>query len=65
MLLVDVVVGRSHIGYHNIGLCPMVPDTTHRFNSLVDNLSQPTIFVVQDGSQAYPSHVITYHERTA
>ena len=32
-----------------------------RFNSLVDCANDPTIFVVQDGHQAYPAYLITYH----
>ena len=32
-----------------------------RFDSLVDRVNDPTIFVVQDGHQAYPAYLITYH----
>jgi len=32
-----------------------------RFDSLVDDEANPTIFVVQEGSQAYPAYLITYH----
>ena len=32
----------------------------HRFNSTVDNMSNPEIFVVQSGSQALPAYVITF-----
>ena len=32
-----------------------------RYDSLVDNVANPKIFVVQHSSQAYPAYVITYH----
>ena len=41
---------------------PVIPGSQYnRFDSLVDNESNPSIFVVQDGSQAYPAYLITYH----
>lgn len=32
----------------------------HRYNSTVDSISNPEIFVVQNGNQALPAYVITY-----
>ena len=32
-----------------------------RYNSLVNNVKDPSIFVVQHSSQAYPAYLITYH----
>ena len=41
---------------------PLIPGEQYiRFDSLVDDVANPTIFVVQEGSQAYPAYLITYH----
>ena len=62
MLLVDVVVGRSTQGAKGMKTCPLVPgEQFTRFNSLVNNERDPSIFVVQHSNQAYPTYLITYH----
>lgn len=62
MLLVNVIVGRWTVGKQGMKVCPTVPGEQYaRFNSLVNNVADPTIFVVQHSSQAYPTHLITYH----
>lgn len=62
MLLVNVIVGRWTTGKQGMKVCPTVPGEQYaRFNSLVNNVADPTIFVVQHSSQAYPTHLITYH----
>ena len=62
LLLVDVIVGRWTAGRQGMRVCPTVPGEQYiRFNSLVNNAADPTIFVVQHSSQAYPTHLITYH----
>ena len=62
MLLVDVVVGRYTQGAKGMKTCPLVPgEQFTRFNSLVNNVRNPAIFVVQHSNQAYPKYVITYH----
>lgn len=62
MLLVDVVVGRYTQGKSGMKMCPIVPgEKFTRFNSLVNNVREPSIFVVQHSNQAYPKYLITYH----
>ena len=36
-------------------------DRYARYNSLCDDATNPTIFVVQHSVQAYPAYLITYH----
>ena len=62
MLLVNVIVGRWTAGQQGMKVCPTVPGEQYiRFNSLVNTVADPTIFVVQASAQAYPTHLITYH----
>jgi poly [ADP-ribose] polymerase 7/11/12/13 len=62
MLLVDVVVGRWTKGVKGMKTCPVVPGEQYtRFNSLVNDVVKPAIFVVQHSSQAYPKYLIAYH----
>ena len=32
-----------------------------KYNSLVDNVVNPSIFVVQHSNEAYPAYLLTYH----
>lgn len=62
MLVVDVLVGRYAQGAKGMKMCPLVPGEKYiRFNSLVNNMRQPSIYVVQHSDQAYPKYLITYH----
>ena len=62
MLVVDVLVGRYTQGVKGMKTCPLLPgEKYNRYNSLVDNMQYPGIFVVQHSDQAYPKYVITYH----
>ncbi len=62
MLAVEVVVGRWTRGTADMRIFPNLPGETYkRFNSLVDNEENPSIFVVQTPSQSYPAYLITYH----
>lgn len=61
MLIVDVIVWRSVKGKEGMKLMPLVPGTLSRAaNSFVDDIHNPTIFVVQNSSDAYPAYLITY-----
>ena len=63
MFLVDVLVGRSERGTSGMKMCSLIPGEQHmRYNSLVDKISNPSIFVVQHSNQAYPAYLITYRE---
>lgn len=62
MLVVEVAVGRSVVGEEGMKMCPIIPGQQYvRYDSLVDRVQDPTIFVVQHSSQAYPAYLITYH----
>jgi hypothetical protein len=64
MLVNEVLVGVSTIGKKGTKLYPKVPgakNSSTRYHSLVDNVSDPTIFVVARSTAAYPAFLITYH----
>ena len=62
MLVAEVAIGRSCVGSQGDKQCPMVPGEHYvRYDSLVDQIASPSIFVVQHSPQAYPAYVITYH----
>jgi poly [ADP-ribose] polymerase 7/11/12/13 len=62
MMLVDVLVGLSTQGAQGMKVCPFLPGQSYaRYNSLVNRVQDPSIFVVQHSNQAYPSYLITYH----
>ena len=57
MMLVDVLLRRSAQGAkgHEIPA-----KTFARYNSLANDPTDPSIFVVQHSNQAYPAYLITY-----
>lgn len=60
MLMCLVTTGMSCAGSPlHTGVLP-VRQAPHRYNSSVDSLSSPEIFVVQHPSAAYPAYVITF-----
>ena len=62
LIVADVLVGRSTRGISGMAQYPLLPGEKHkRFTSLVNNTNDPSIFVVQNSSHAYPAYVITYH----
>lgn len=61
MLLVDVVVGVSEAGRKGAKVCSVLPGHPYqRYTSLVNTPADPSMFVVQDRTQAYPAYVITF-----
>jgi poly [ADP-ribose] polymerase 7/11/12/13 len=62
LLVVDVVTGVYCKGSGGMNTCPLLPGQKYaRYNSLVNDVTDPVIFVVQHSGQAYPSYLITYH----
>ena len=59
---VDTAVGRWAQGRQGMQLPPNRPDGApgDRYDTLVDNVRGPSIFVVPQSSQAYPAYVLTY-----
>jgi len=63
MLVVDVLIGRSEKGKSGLKRFNTIQGEKFvKYNSLVDNASNPSIFVIQHSNQAYPAYVITYKE---
>jgi len=60
MLLCLATTGMSILGDEAYAIKPYRAGTTQRYNSCVDSLSNPEIFVVNDSSALYPAYVITY-----
>uniref|UniRef100_K1P6C4 Poly [ADP-ribose] polymerase 12 n=1 Tax=Magallana gigas TaxID=29159 RepID=K1P6C4_MAGGI len=56
-----VLIGRYTKGEKDIACPPNIPGEGHkRFDSCVDNETNPSIFVVFDRNQSYPEHLIAY-----
>ncbi|XP_069133906.1 uncharacterized protein [Argopecten irradians] len=62
MFVARVLVGRCCGGSPNIRKPPSDPDDSKRrpFNSCVDNMANPAIFVIFDSSQCYPEYIVEY-----
>jgi hypothetical protein len=59
MLLCHVTTGMCTVGAPGMRICPKRTGH-HKFNSTVDSLSNPEIFVLQKSEGAVPAYVITY-----
>jgi hypothetical protein len=60
MLLCLVVTGMSVLGDEAYAIKPYRHGTHHRYNSYVDSMSNPEIFVVNTSTAVLPAYVITY-----
>lgn len=61
MFRARVLIGRYTKGEKDIACPPNIPGEGHkRFDSCVDDETNPTIFVVFDRNQSYPEHLIAY-----
>lgn len=61
MLLVDVVLGKWAQGKRGMKKYPLRPGHDFAcYTSLANRVEDPSIFVVQHSSQAYPEYLITY-----
>lgn len=58
MFLTEVITGSSCLGEKDMKHLPQVKGTT--FNSAVNDLSKPSIFVVFRDASAYPLYLLTY-----
>jgi hypothetical protein len=58
----EVLVGRWTRGQQGMKVYPHLPGEKYKkYNSLVNREVNPSIFVVQQSSQAYPAYLLTYH----
>lgn len=65
MFLAKVLVGKVSVGKHNLRRPP--PITSNRsqcrlYDTCVDNVDKPTMFVVFDSCQCYPYYLIKYKD---
>ena len=61
MYLAQVLTGDYTVGSDSMRVTPDNPNKPNvQFDSLVNNVSNPDIFVIFKDSQAYPSHLITF-----
>ena len=57
----EVVVGKWELGHDGMKMTSYLPGSTEkRYHSFVDNVHNPSIFVVQQGANSYPSYLVTY-----
>jgi len=61
LILASVVVGKWELGKQGMSITNVIRGSEYlTFTSLVNDVTRPTIYVVQQGCQVYPSYVITY-----
>ena len=62
MFICRVVVGKYTKGEKSMKVAPPLDASRKHllFDSLVDNVTKPTIFVTMSDSQAYPEYVVTF-----
>ncbi|XP_062581166.1 protein mono-ADP-ribosyltransferase PARP12-like [Saccostrea cucullata] len=63
MFRAKVLIGSYTKGKEDLTCPPNIPGEGHRrFDSCVDNTSDPSIFIVFDRNQTYPEYLIAYQE---
>ncbi|XP_056007886.1 protein mono-ADP-ribosyltransferase PARP12-like isoform X3 [Ostrea edulis] len=64
MFQAKVLVGRYTKGEESVTSPTTIPNEDHRrYDSCVDNVQNPSIFVVFDRNQSYPAYLIVYKEK--
>lgn len=62
LIVAEVLVGKWTKGRKGMSSYPLLPGEQYKkYNSLVDNVVNPSIFVVQHSNEAYPAYLLTYH----
>ena len=62
LIVAEVLVGKWTKGRRGMSNYPLLPgEQFKKYNSLVDNVVNPSIFVVQHSNEAYPAYLLTYH----
>ncbi|CAH2286319.1 mono-ADP-ribosyltransferase PARP10 isoform X1 [Pelobates cultripes] len=66
VLVAEVLTGEFTLGKPDMITPPILPETTggvpRRYDSLVDSLKEPSIFVIFNDTQANPKYLITCHK---
>ena len=61
MFVCNVVVGKFTLGKNGMNVAPpLQPGSKDVFDSLVDNVATPTIFVAMTDAQVYPEYLVTF-----
>jgi len=61
MFVCNVLIGQYTQGNSSMKTAPQLnPSSNLLYDSLVDRMQDPTIFVAMTDSQAYPEYLITY-----
>ena len=61
MFLVEVITGQFALGKKNMVAAPQLPNSTDTlYDSVVDNLEYPTMYIVFKDTAAYPLYILTY-----
>lgn len=61
MIRASVVTGQYCAGNRDMKSAPYLPSSNFRqFDSVVDKVEKPTIFVVFNDASAYPEYIIEY-----
>ncbi|XP_045162858.2 uncharacterized protein LOC123527460 [Mercenaria mercenaria] len=63
MFMVTVLVGDYTVGNRSYRRPPNKPGSDHElYDSCVDNINDPSIFIIFDKNQYYPEYLIQYHK---
>mmetsp|Transcript_68030 Transcript_68030/g.168059 ORF Transcript_68030/g.168059 Transcript_68030/m.168059 type:complete len:412 (-) Transcript_68030:108-1343(-) len=63
MLVVRAVIGRYCQGKHGMAGPSNLPGQNRKtFTSMVDNLAEPMVFVLQNPTYLYPAYLVTYRD---
>uniref|UniRef100_A0A8B8ELJ5 Poly [ADP-ribose] polymerase n=1 Tax=Crassostrea virginica TaxID=6565 RepID=A0A8B8ELJ5_CRAVI len=63
MFRAKVLIGSYTAGKHDMTCPPNIPGEGHRrYDTCVDNVANPSIFVVFDRNQCYPEYLIAYRQ---
>lgn len=62
MIVARVLVGDFVIGNSTMKLPPQKPNSSQRYDSCVNNVDNPSIFVVFDKLQVYPEYILEYKD---
>ena len=60
MFLAEVITGEFCQGNSSITVLPMLPDTDAQYDSAVNNVNSPSMYVVFKDASVYPSYIVTY-----
>jgi hypothetical protein len=61
MFICRVIIGEYTLGKKGMKMGPLLKsDSTEQFDTLVDNVDKPTIFVALSDAQIYPEYLVTF-----